>query len=100
MDEQQKTIERLAGRTGYDAEEVEHLLTSGGYTEEEMLLEGQDDDLWLIESMGRWVSTDPNEEVKEWKDAVGQDGNARERSLRRNYPVRLQRRRRGVSGRR
>jgi hypothetical protein len=45
VDEQQKTIEYLAKRTGYGAEKVEHLLTREGLTEEEVLLEGQDADL-------------------------------------------------------
>jgi hypothetical protein len=70
MTEQQKTIERLSTRTGYDVEEVEHLLTFVGYTEEDVLLQGQDRDLWIVEPNARFVSTDPEEEVAEWEDAV------------------------------
>ena len=71
IDEQQKTIERLAGRTGYGAEEVRILLERQGLTEEAILLTAQDEDLWLVHPELHWVSTDPKEEVEVWRHAVG-----------------------------
>ena len=71
MVEQESTITRLVARTGYDREEVTHLLEWQGFTEEEILLAAQNEDLWLVRPELRWVSTDPKEEVEMWHDAVG-----------------------------
>jgi hypothetical protein len=69
MSEREQKITRLVARTGYDREEVTHLLDRQGFAEKEIVYASLDEDLFLEPPELRFFSAAPEEQVEEWRKA-------------------------------